>query len=155
MKKTLIYGIILIDYNIIGESFLFNIGQTVSVQTANGLSPIVLAFIGDAVYSLYVRERLAIEHDYKSGELNKLAVSKVRASAQAERAVKVQEILTDDELAIFKRARNTKKGTKAKSASVSEYNLSTGFEALIGYLYIVGNIQRLNEILHYGEEDEG
>lgn len=155
MKKTLNYGIILKDYNIIGESFLFNIGQNVSEQTANGLSPIVLAFIGDAVYSLYVRERLAIEHDYKSGELNKLAVSRVRASAQAEHAVKIQEILTEDELAVFKRARNAKKGTKAKSASVSEYNLSTGFEALIGYLYITGKTERLNEILHYGEEDEG
>ena len=107
------------------------------------------------MYSLYVRERLAIEHDFKSGELNKLAVAKVRASAQAERAVKIQEILSEDELAVFKRARNAKKGTKAKTASVSEYNLSTGFEALIGYLYIIGKTERLNEILHYGEDNEG
>ena len=134
---------------------MFNMGQTVSKETAKQLNPVVLAFIGDAVYSLYVREKLALEHTYKAGELNKLAIKEVRATAQAEFLHKIVDILTEEELSIFKRARNAKKGTKAKSASVAEYNTSTGFEALVGYLYLTGEYARLNEILHYGETNEG
>ena len=63
-------------------------------------------------------------------------------------------ILTEEEIAIFKRARNTKKGAKAKHASVVEYNKSTGFEAVIGFLYITGEYERLNYLLNYGVEDE-
>ena len=134
---------------------MFEIGQKLTKQEATSLNPVVLAFIGDAVYSLFVREMLVFEHDYKTGELNRLATAKVRASAQAERIIKLQEILTEEELAIFKRARNAKKGTKSKSASVAEYNLSTGFEAVIGYLYVLGDIARINELLNYGENNEG
>lgn len=134
---------------------MFEIGQNFSKEKANSLSPIVLAFIGDAVYSLYVREKLASQHSCKSGELNKLAVAMVKASAQADMAHKILPILTDEELAVYKRARNTKKGTKAKSASVAEYNSSTGFEALVGYLYVLGELDRLNEILRFGEKNEG
>lgn len=133
---------------------MFDIGQTVSKETAKQLNPIVLAFVGDAVYSLYIREKLALEHTFKAGELNTLATQKVKATAQAQFFHKILDILTEEEVAVFKRARNAKKGTKAKSATVSEYNTSTGFEALIGYLYITGEYARLNEILHYGEDDE-
>ncbi len=133
---------------------MFDIGQTVSKETAKQLNPIVLAFVGDAVYSLYIREKLALEHSFKAGELNVLATQRVKATAQAQFFHKILDILTEEEVAVFKRARNAKKGTKAKSATVSEYNTSTGLEALIGYLYITGEYARLNEILHYGEDDE-
>ena len=123
-------------------------------QRANNLSPVVLAFVGDAVYSLYVREKLTFNLDFKSGELNKLATKEVNAVAQSEFLKNVIDILTEDELAIFKRGRNAKKSTKAKHASVSDYNTSTGFEALIGYLYITGNYDRLNFILNKGNIDE-
>ncbi|MCQ2399483.1 MAG: Mini-ribonuclease 3 [Clostridia bacterium] len=133
---------------------MFFIGDTVTKEQANLISPVVLAFVGDAVYSLYVREKLAVEHTFKSGELNRLAVSEVKATAQADKVKKLLDYLTEEELAVYKRARNAKKPTKSKSASVAEYNMSTGFEALVGYLYITGDKDRLNEILHYGEEDE-
>ena len=64
-------------------------------------------------------------------------------------------LLTEEEIDVFKRARNAKKGTRAKSASVSEYNASTGFEALVGYLYVIGEIDRLNFLLGEGNENNG
>ena len=63
-------------------------------------------------------------------------------------------ILTEEEVAIYKRARNTKKGTRAKNAGVQEYNTSTGFEAVVGFLYVTGQTDRLDYLLNYGEQDE-
>ena len=117
---------------------------------ANCLNPVVLAFVGDAVYSLFVRERLTFMSDGKAGELNKLAVKEVKASAQAEFITELLPLLTEEETAVFKRARNEKKTTRAKNASVAEYNLSTGFEAVLGYLYLTGNEERLDFILNKG-----
>lgn len=133
---------------------MFRLGETVDVKKAKSLSSIVLAFIGDAVYSLYVREKVALLSDSKTGELNKLAVNEVNASAQAEFVREIIPLLTDEELQIFKRARNAKKATKSKSATVIDYHLSTGFEALVGFLYITGQYDRLNYILHRGNENE-
>ncbi|MBO7344398.1 MAG: Mini-ribonuclease 3 [Clostridia bacterium] len=118
------------------------------------LNPVVLAFVGDAVYSLYVREKLTFISDSKAGELNKLATSEVNAKAQATFINSIIELLTDDELGVFKRARNAKKTTKAKHASVADYNLATGFEAVLGYLYLIGNYERLNFLLNKGKENE-
>ena len=134
---------------------MFNLGEKMDKVRANNLNPIVLAFVGDAVYSLFVREKLTFSCDLKAGELNKLAVSSVRASAQAQFLNEILPILNEDELSVFKRARNAKKNTRAKSATVSEYNASTGFEAVLGYLYITGNIERLNYLLNKGYKDEG
>lgn len=119
------------------------------VQALN-LNPIVLAFVGDAVYSLFVRERLTFNSDFKAGELNTLAVQEVKASAQAVFIKEILPLLTEEELAIFKRARNAKKTTRAKSASVSEYNMATGFEAVLGFLYLTGEKERLDYILNKG-----
>lgn len=133
---------------------MFRFEEKITEKEANEMNPVVLAFIGDAVYSLYIRERLAFKYTYKTGELNRLAVASVRASAQADKIERLLPVLTETEEAVFKRARNAKKNTKSKSASVAEYNLSTGFEALVGYLYVTGQAARLDEILNYGEEDE-
>ena len=124
-------------------------------QKAKNLNPIVLAFVGDAVYSLFVRERLTFESDSKTGELNVMATSQVNASAQSNFLKEILELLTEEELAIFKRARNAKKGTRAKHASVADYNTATGFEALLGYLYLIGDLERLNFLLNKGKKDEG
>ena len=121
---------------------------------ANNLNPIVLAFVGDAVYSLFVRERLTFSTDLKTGELNKLATSEVNAQAQAGFVKEILPFLTEEELAVFKRARNARKPTKAKHASIAEYNLATGFEAVLGYLYLVGETERLNFILNRGNINE-
>jgi ribonuclease-3 family protein len=134
---------------------MFNLGEKMDKKKANALNPIVLAFVGDAVYSLFIREKLTFFTDCKTGELNKLATKKVNAVAQAESVTKMLPMLNEEELAVFKRARNAKKPTKAKHASVVEYNNATGFEAVIGYLYIIGEIDRLNYLLNLGEENEG
>ena len=133
---------------------MFKFDQKMDESHANNLSPVVLAFVGDAVYTLFVRERLIFHNDSKSGELNKLATSQVKATAQADFFKQIEPLLNDKEVAIFKRARNAKKTTKAKNASVYEYNISTGFEALLGYLYLVGDYDRLNFLLNKGITDE-
>lgn len=131
---------------------MFNLGDKLSKNTARQLSPITLAFIGDAVYTLFVREKIVFENDLSGNELNKRTSAVVKATAQAEFIRKIMPLLTEEEVEIFKRARNTKKNTRAKSASVSDYNASTGFEAVIGYLYITGETDRINYLL--GENNE-
>ncbi len=128
---------------------MFNQKGIFSEDDAKQLSSIALAFVGDAVYSLYVRQRLVESSDSKTGELNKISSEIVCAKAQSKRIIELMPILTEEEIAIFKRARNAKKGAKAKHASVVEYNNSTGFEAVLGYLYLTGNSQRLEHILEY------
>ncbi len=130
---------------------MFRIDEKMDRAKARSLNPIVLAFVGDAVYSLFVREKLAFNSDKKTGELNKLAVSEVKATAQAAFYARIKDLLTEEEDGVFHRARNAKKTTKSKSATVAEYNVSTGFEAVLGFLYMVGDIDRLNFILNQGE----
>ena len=133
---------------------MFNLSDKLSKNTARQLSPITLAFVGDAVYTLFVREKIVFEKDLKGAELNRRTSLEVKATAQAKFVDKIMPLLTEEEVDIFKRARNTKKNTRAKSASVSEYNKSTGFEALVGYLYVTGETERLNFLLNVGEKDE-
>lgn len=133
---------------------MFNLGEKMDRVKANNLNPVVLAFVGDAVYSLFVREKLTFLSDSKAGELNKLATKEVMASAQAEFIKQILPILNEEEMSVFKRARNAKKGTKAKHASVVDYNNATGFEAVLGYLYIIGETERLNFILNKGNNNE-
>lgn len=133
---------------------MFKVDEILTVEKAKSLSSIVLAFVGDAVYTLFVRDGLARKSDAKTGELNKQSSAVVCAKAQAKRVDDIMDILTEEEIAVFKRARNAKKGAKAKNASVVEYNKATGFEAIIGFLYLTGNYQRLEFILNYGVENE-
>ena len=130
---------------------MFNLGQKMDKNKAINLNPVVLAFVGDAVYSLFVREKLTYYSDAKAGELNKLAVAEVRAGAQAQFLSDIMELLNEEELGVFRRARNAKKTTRAKSASISEYNASTGFEAVLGFLYLIGETDRLNFLLNKGQ----
>lgn len=129
------------------ERILFNFEESVSEEKARNMSPIVLAFVGDAVYSLYVREMLAFNTDFKTGRLNEITSQKVCAKAQAEFSDLLMEYFTQDELDIFKRGRNAKKPAKSKSCSVVEYNKSTGLEAVIGYLYVTGQRDRINFLM--------
>ena len=128
--------------------------EITDVKKVLAMNNITLAFVGDAVYSLYVREKLAFNTDFKSGVLNVKASEIVRASAQAKFIDAIYPLLTEEESDVYRRARNTKKGTRAKSSTVAEYNKSTGFEALVGYLYITGQTDRLNVLLNYEVKDE-
>jgi len=109
------------------------------------LSPSVLAFVGDAVYGLYVRTALAAVNR-PSGELHRLSVKLVNAAAQAKAFLLIEETLTEDEMAIFKRGRNFHTNSKPQSASGGEYHTATGLECLFGYLYLKGESSRADEL---------
>lgn len=117
------------------------------IEEALKIHPVALAFVGDAVYSLYVREKLVKEANESPGVYQRAAGAAVSAKGQNALIEKVRDSFTEEEADIFRRARNAKKGTKAKSASVAEYNRSTGIEAVIGYLYLTENHARVREIL--------
>ncbi|MBP3446844.1 MAG: ribonuclease III [Clostridia bacterium] len=112
----------------------------------NELSPLTLAFIGDTVFDLLVREDLICTANRSANDLHNLAVRKVKASAQAEFIEKLLPELTEKEVAVFKRGRNAKVGHLPKNASQSDYHAATGFEALIGYLYLSDEIERITEL---------
>ena len=116
-------------------------------EEALKIHPVALAFVGDAVYSLYVRGKLVKEANESPGVYQRAAGAAVSAKGQNALIEKVRDSFTEEEADIFRRARNAKKGTKAKSASVAEYNRSTGIEAVIGYLYLTENHARVREIL--------
>ncbi len=126
---------------------MFDLLTTITEKEARILSPVTLAFVGDAVYSLYVRERLVLTTDFNTGTLQKLTSAEVSAHGQSEMLEKIQPLFTEEENDIFKRGRNAKKSTRSKSASVAEYNRSTGFEAVLGYLYLTGQYQRISRLL--------
>lgn len=121
-------------------------------SSARNLSPVTLAYIGDAVYSLYVRDGLVRSADFKSGQLNRLTSQLVSAHGQSALLERLIPLFTEDETEIYRRGRNAKKTARAKNASVSEYNRSTGFEAVMGYLYLTGQYARIEFLLK--EEDE-
>lgn len=112
----------------------------------NSLNPISLAYIGDAVYEILVREHLVLEGDKPPEQLHRLAVSFVSATAQAAAIKKIEPMLTQEETAAFKRGRNAKVSHVPKGASVAHYHNATGFEALYGYLYLTGQTQRMREL---------
>lgn len=121
--------------------------STVSEREAKNLSPVTLAFLGDAVYSLYVREKYVLKADYPSGTLQKLTSGEVSAHGQNVTLERVKDTFNEAEEAIFRRGRNAKKSTHSKNATLSEYNNSTGFEAVLGYLYLTGQYARIEELL--------
>ena len=118
-----------------------------SEEAAFLLSPLVLAYIGDAVWEMEVRTRLVLAGERKMQRLHQLAVSKVRAENQADRLHMIMDTLSPREQMVVKRGRNTKSGSTRHHAKVTDYRASTGVEALLGYLYLCGNETRLQEIL--------
>jgi len=116
---------------------------------ADELSPLTLAFIGDTVFDMLVREDLICQANRPANDLHKCAVKKVNASAQAEFIEKLTPILTEKELSVFKRGRNTKSGHIPKNASQADYHKATGFEALFGYLYLTDQCDRIVELYNY------
>ncbi len=115
------------------------------MDNPNLLSPSVLAFVGDAVYGLYVRTALA-EVNRPSGELHRLSVKLVNASAQAKAYFVIENALTEKEVGVFKRGRNFHTSSTPKSATGGEYHTATGLECLFGFLYLSGNTKRADEL---------
>ena len=109
-------------------------------------SPPALAFFGDAVYELLVREKLLLKANMSAGKLHKLAVKYVCCEFQSAAVERIMDILTEDEQAIYKRGRNADGITPPKHAAVSEYRRATGLECLFGYLSLLGENARVREI---------
>ena len=121
------------------------------IDTVN-YSPLTFAYIGDAIFELVIRTMIVDEANRSANDLHKMSSEYVKASTQA----KLAEILMDDfdeeELAVFKRGRNTKINSKAKNASFNDYKKATGFEAVMGYLYLEGKTERMIELIKKGLE---
>ena len=117
------------------------------VEQPGDLPALVLAYVGDAVYELAVRSLLVAEGSVKVRRLHQEAVGYVNASAQAEALRILEGCLTEEEAAVVRRGRNTKSAHTPRNAGVIDYRHSTALECLIGYLFLNGNGQRLEEIL--------
>lgn len=111
------------------------------------LSPLALAFVGDGVYDLFVRERLVCEANRPVKKLNEEKFSIVRCSSQAKLVEKLMPILTEEELDVLKRGRNAHTQHIPKNATSADYHSATALEALLGYLYLAGRIERIRELL--------
>lgn len=117
-------------------------------------SPLTLAYIGDAIYELVIRTILVEKGNTQVNKLNQRANRLVKASAQSEMIEKLKPHLTEEEMAVFKRGRNTKSYTMAKNATMSDYRRATGFEALMGYLYLTEQWERMLELIKLGMTEE-
>ncbi len=115
----------------------------------HGVSPLNLAFVGDGVYDLMVRERLVCLANRPNKELHQLAVQQVRAEAQAAALDKLLPTLSEEEAAVYKRGRNAH-----TSRSGGAYHKATGLEALFGYLYLSGRVDRVRELFAMIIEEE-
>ncbi len=113
---------------------------------AKQLSPLNLAFIGDCIYEILVRETLVTDANRPVNDLHRESVKYVSAKAQTEAFDKIKDMLTDEETAVYKRGRNAKVGHSPKSATEGEYHCATGVEALFGYLYLTEQTDRIKEL---------
>ena len=124
-----------------------NFFGTMTKSNAVNVNPLVLAYVGDAVHSLIVREKLVHEHDFKAGRMHELASGQVNAHSQSQLAEKLLPCLTEEERDVFMRGRNGKSHHVAKNQTLADYRMATGIEAVIGYLYLIGNTERLMQLL--------
>ena len=110
-------------------------------------NPLALAYIGDTVYDLFVRSKILCRGNRHVTDMHKEAVSFVKAQAQAKSIHEIENMLTDEEINVFKWGRNAKSNTVPKNAAVKDYHAATGFETLIGFLYMNDEWERLGELL--------
>jgi ribonuclease-3 family protein len=117
-------------------------------EEARMLNPLQLAFVGDGVYEVFIRNYILNNNkELSTHKLHVEAIKYVKAHAQSEIIRRIESDLTEEEIYIYKRGRNTKSATVPKNADLAEYRAATGFEALVGYLYLINEIDRLNTIL--------
>lgn len=106
------------------------------------LNPLKLAYLGDSVFELYVRTYLITHYVMTPNEMSKKAITYVKASAQAFVIKNMMNVLTEDEITMVKRGRNQKSGSVPKNAALTDYRYATGFEALMGFLYLTEQFER-------------
>ena len=133
------------------------IGQALCLKAvdAGSYSPLALAYIGDAVYEVLIRTRVMNQGNMQVSKMHKRSAELVKAPTQAVIIKLLLEELSQEEMAVYKRGRNARSATMAKHATMTEYRMATGFEALVGYLYLEGRHDRLLELIHDGLEKIG
>lgn len=133
---------------------LLNIKNTYFGESPRELSPLVLAYVGDAVFELYVRTRVTSYGNAPVNKLHKRSREMVKAKGQSDFYFRIENMLTEEEQSVFRRGRNAKSHTMAKNAEMIDYKHATGLEALFGYLYLKGDMDRLNVLFDAGIEKE-
>lgn len=118
-------------------------------------SPLTLAYMGDCAYEIVIRTLLVHKGNTHVDRLNKRASNLAKATTQSQMIGAIMESLTEEEVAVYKRGRNAKSYTSAKNASINDYRRATGFEALIGWLYLKGEFERMTELIRLGFEAIG
>ena len=119
-------------------------------QDIRGYSPLTLAYIGDAVYDLIIRTVVVEQANRPANALHHITVKYVSAGAQAKIVEALMDRFSEEELAVYRRGKNSKPHTTAKNASVADYMKATGFEAVLGYLYLTDNMERALELVKEG-----
>ncbi|MBQ0059361.1 MAG: ribonuclease III [Lachnospiraceae bacterium] len=114
------------------------------------IAPLTLAYLGDAVYELEIRERLVMSDHSRPSALNRHASRLVSAKGQSAMVAAIEPMLTEEEASVYRRGRNAKSPTSAKNQSIQDYRRATGFEALMGYLHLAGQKERMNELIEAG-----
>jgi ribonuclease III family protein len=131
------------------DNFFENIRNELNLsdKDINQLSPLVLAYIGDSIFEVFIRTSMLADTTASVHKLHKRSIEFVKAKAQSDKIHRILEFLTDEEQNIVRRGRNAKSGTIPKNADVAEYKYATGFESLLGFLYLKKEYARLLEIL--------
>lgn len=123
---------------------------SIEQQDMKTYSPLTLAYLGDAVYDLIVRTMLVEQKNIPVNKLHHHASAIVRAEAQKDAYHRIKDELTEEEIAVFKRGRNAKSYTSAKNATIGDYRVATGLEALFGYWYLMGQTERMLSMAKLG-----
>ena len=135
-------------------SFLDKMKQEFSCEEKDirTYSPLTLAFVGDCVFDLIIRTVIVERANRSPHDLHKMKSAIVKAKTQADLGEAIQELLTDEEQAVYKRGRNAKSGSSAKNASIVDYRKATALEALVGYLFLKNQEDRILELVKVGLE---
>ncbi len=128
------------------EDFKIFLDEVMPESKARMYSPLTLAFLGDAVYSLLVRQMLSFEENKPTGKLHRQSIKYVNAAFQAQMIRELLPFLNENEEAVFKRGRNAHSSHSPKNQDAVDYRYATGLEALYGYLYLCGETARINEL---------
>ncbi|SET73145.1 ribonuclease-3 family protein [Natronincola peptidivorans] len=131
---------------------LSNKGIVKTEKEVKMMAPLTLAYMGDAVYEAFIRDYLIHRSNLAVGELHKMAISYVKAKAQAAIVHQLEKQLTEEEWGIVKKGRNQKSPSPPKNADLIDYKYATGFETLLGYLFYTGRVQRLMDIMEKSVE---
>ena len=136
------------------DDILNGICSPLEEPKARMYSPLTLAFLGDAVYSLLVRNMLSMQENKPAGKLHKESVKYVNAAFQAQMIKELLPSLTENETAVFKRGRNAHSGHSPKNQEAGDYRYATGLETLYGYLYLIGDFKRILYIFNISTGEE-